>query len=229
MEPPPAPGLRGLGYRHMLVVILVTYILIIGIPSPALSGPIRLGALGLLLVIALRARRRSGRWTWYALVLTGLLVAVTVAAAISGNERALSVIASGSTVVLVVVVTAVTAQTLMARGVIDGPAVRGVLCVYLLLALLFGALTQFFGAIIPDYLHGASDPPNASESLYFSVITLATVGYGDIVPASALARALAVAEALIGQLYLVSVVAAVVSRFRPKRDRPGGDQPGDDR
>jgi hypothetical protein len=49
--------------------------------------------------------------------------------------------------------------------------------------------------------------------MYFSFITLATVGYGDLVPALQLGRALAVLEGLTGQLYLVTVVALVVSRI----------------
>ncbi|HEY7174432.1 MAG TPA: potassium channel family protein, partial [Micromonosporaceae bacterium] len=60
-----------------------------------------------------------------------------------------------------------------------------------------------------------------SDTLYFSLITLTTVGYGDIVPVANVARAVASIEALVGQLYLVSVVAAVVSRFVPASRRAG--------
>jgi hypothetical protein len=219
MDRPARGALDGLGYRHMLAVILLLYVLIIAVPQPALGGLLRVAGFGTLLALTLRSRRRSGRFFRLAVVLAALLVAVTFVAALRGDARTVGAIASASTAVLVVVLIVVTARVLLARRVVDGPAVRGVLCVYLLLALLFGALHQFFGALIDPYLAGASDPPDASDSLYFSVITLSTVGYGDIVPACAVARALAVAEALLGQLYLVSVVAAVVSRFQPKRDR----------
>jgi hypothetical protein len=50
--------------------------------------------------------------------------------------------------------------------------------------------------------------------LYFSYVTLATLGYGDYTAASNLGHMLAVAEALIGQIYLVTVVALLVSRLR---------------
>ncbi len=49
--------------------------------------------------------------------------------------------------------------------------------------------------------------------LYFSYVTLATLGYGDYTPAGNLGHAFAVLEALIGQLYLVTVVAVVVTRL----------------
>jgi Ion channel len=86
-----------------------------------------------------------------------------------------------------------------------------------LLALLFASLNQFAGAFHQEgYLNGVAGLPTAADQLYFSVITLATVGYGDITPASQLARAVAVVEALTGQIYLVSVVAAVVGGWHRK-------------
>ncbi len=51
--------------------------------------------------------------------------------------------------------------------------------------------------------------------LYYSYITLTTVGYGDYTLVSNLGHMLAIIEALAGQLYLVTVVALLVSRIRP--------------
>jgi hypothetical protein len=59
-----------------------------------------------------------------------------------------------------------------------------------------------------------------SLRLYFSFVTLATVGYGDYTAAGDLGHTLAVVEALLGQLYLVTVVAVIVGRLhhgRPER------------
>ena len=56
--------------------------------------------------------------------------------------------------------------------------------------------------------------------LYFSYATLCTVGYGDYTAASDLGHTLAVSEALLGQLYLVTVVALLVGRVRPCRGGP---------
>ena len=53
-----------------------------------------------------------------------------------------------------------------------------------------------------------------SLRLYFSYVTLATLGYGDYTPAGNLGHMLAVLEALIGQLYLVTILALLVSRLR---------------
>ena len=103
----------------------------------------------------------------------------------------------------------------IARPAVDTPTVLGVLSIYLLLALFFASLNQLGNAFDPGgYLNGVAGLPTAADQLYFSVITLATVGYGDVTPASQLARAVAVLEALTGRVYLVSVVAAVVGTWR---------------
>ncbi|HLY61464.1 MAG TPA: potassium channel family protein, partial [Terriglobia bacterium] len=53
-----------------------------------------------------------------------------------------------------------------------------------------------------------------TELLYFSLITLSTVGYGDIVPLSGMARILTALEGVTGVLYIAITVALLVSRFR---------------
>jgi hypothetical protein len=64
---------------------------------------------------------------------------------------------------------------------------------------------------------GESVPGNFSltSGIYFSFITLATLGYGDIVPKSEIARGLAIVEAVTGQLYLAVMVARLVSLYGP--------------
>jgi hypothetical protein len=61
-----------------------------------------------------------------------------------------------------------------------------------------------------------------SLRLYFSYVTLATLGYGDYTPAGNLGHTLAVLEALLGQLYLVTVVAVLVARMGQRRERRSG-------
>lgn len=58
--------------------------------------------------------------------------------------------------------------------------------------------------------------------MYFSFVTLATLGYGDIVPRSDVARSLAIIEAVAGQLYLAVMVARLVSIYvsAPRATKP---------
>jgi uncharacterized membrane protein len=84
------------------------------------------------------------------------------------------------------------------------------------------------------------DAPDGTDYLYFSFVTLTTVGYGDLVARGSLGRMLAVSEALLGQLYLVTVVALLVGNVgRPRRasgepragaeERRGDAPPGTER
>jgi hypothetical protein len=93
--------------------------------------------------------------------------------------------------------------------------ITGVLCIYLLIGIFFafvyGVIDSFDDATFFPHVGGA----DTSDFLYFSFTTLTTTGYGDLVTENELGRSMAVAEALIGQIYLVTVVALIVSNFRP--------------
>ena len=91
----------------------------------------------------------------------------------------------------------------------------GVLAIYLLLGMFFSFLDGAVEAIGNDSFFVGITDPDRSDFLYFSYVTLSTVGYGDLVAATDVGRALAVSEALIGQIYLVTVVALIVSNLRP--------------
>jgi voltage-gated potassium channel Kch len=144
-----------------------------------------------------------------------LLAAGAAWATAAAAATVASGLVGGLSFVLTAAVILVVGSAIVRRRMLDTPTVVGVLSVYLLLALLFASLNQLLAAFDPNgYLNGVRGLPNASVQLYFSVVTMTTLGYGDIVPSSDLARAVVVIEALTGQLYLVSVVAAVVGGWQ---------------
>lgn len=106
---------------------------------------------------------------------------------------------------------------------VTGDTIAGSVCAYLLLGLAWAYIFALLAALNPDALKNFP-APRSSEDLgpfiYFSLITLTTLGYGDIVPATAPARALAAFEAVTGQLYLTVLVARLVGLYgavRPRR------------
>ncbi len=111
-------------------------------------------------------------------------------------------------------------RDLRATGQVRLDAVLGVLSLYLLLgmffAFAFGAIDRLGGD--PFFAGGAA--ATASDCLYFSFATLTTVGFGDLVARTDLGHTLSVLEALLGQIYLVTVVSLIVSNLgRPARAR----------
>jgi hypothetical protein len=98
----------------------------------------------------------------------------------------------------------------------------GVLCLYLLIGLIFGVAYGTVGDLSDRSFFNPPGSYHRDDFLYFSYTTLSTVGYGDLVAATDLGRSLAITEALVGQLYLVTVVAVIISNLeavRPGRRR----------
>lgn len=94
----------------------------------------------------------------------------------------------------------------------------GVLCLYLLIGLLFASVLAAFQEVFnSEVITGTPDFPD--DYLYFSFATITTTGYGDVVAASDVGRSLAITEALIGQIYLVTVVALIVGGLAGGRRR----------
>ncbi len=93
----------------------------------------------------------------------------------------------------------------------------GVLAIYLLIGMFFsfcyGAVDQIeAGALFSQTAHATR-----SDELYFSFVTLSTVGFGDLTVRTDLGRTIAVTEALLGQIYLVTVVALIVGNLAARR------------
>ncbi|HSR22115.1 MAG TPA: potassium channel family protein [Candidatus Eisenbacteria bacterium] len=96
-------------------------------------------------------------------------------------------------------------------------SVMAALCIYVVLGMVFASVASAVAAIGGAAYFVGRPSADTSDYTYFSFITLATVGYGDYVPALRLGRALAVLEGLTGQLYLVTVVALVVGNLGRRR------------
>jgi voltage-gated potassium channel Kch len=116
---------------------------------------------------------------------------------------------------------------LMLRPRITVDTLAGALTAYLQIGVFFGAL-YLFVALIGDTsgFFAQTATPGYSDFDYFSLITLTTVGYGDLTPATRMGQALASIEAVAGQVFLVTVVALTVSNLgRPTRRRAADEDP----
>lgn len=200
-------------YRFVLALVATTFVFASVAGDATWTTSVLLELESVLLVVAVWT---SGLARVGSRGLIGLLVATTILVlALPFTERPQLVGAAGLVSALFVVATIVA----IAIGVIDqdevnSHSITGAVCIYLLFGLLF--LFLYSGVALigsGDFFAQGTDGTRALR-LYFSFVTLATLGYGDYTPAGDIGHTLAVLEALIGQLYLVTVLALLVSRLR---------------
>jgi Ion channel len=116
--------------------------------------------------------------------------------------------------ILSITLGAVVGRAVFAPGAINYHRIVGAVLLYLLIALAFVALFVFVGVLVPKAFSGLVLEDNASftsSAIYFSFVTLTTVGYGDIVPVHPIARSLCNLEAICGQLYPATLLARIVT------------------
>ena len=104
-------------------------------------------------------------------------------------------------------------RQVIAQPQITGQSIYGVLSAYMIIGLIFSAVyvaMYKFGG--PFFVHGELN--NTKTFQYFSFTTLTTLGYGDFTAAGNGGRAVAVLEAIVGQMFLATLVARLVAGFR---------------
>ncbi len=97
------------------------------------------------------------------------------------------------------------------REYISADMIYGGINVYLLVTLAFAAAYKVQVLLVPGSIVGLTAESNIGDTLYYSVVTITTLGYGDILPVSGNARMLAATEAVFGQLFIAVLLAKLVA------------------
>ena len=111
---------------------------------------------------------------------------------------------------------------LLLRRQIDTETLLGAIAAYLLIGMFFAFAYKAAGELGSVPFFGSAGPGTLSQDLFFSFVTMTTVGYGNLVPAANPGQTFAVIEAVTGQLFLIVAVGKIISGMRPQRgDRSG--------
>jgi hypothetical protein len=217
----PENGERQSFYRYGVVLLFLAAVFTFAMVAPAVAWA-RLATALLQGGAVLAALSRAGaNRKLLAVALASVAVTVAAAGVAVIGTRAIVGIADLASAILLVLVPVAIVLEFRRNLAVTVQAVMAALCIYLVLGMFFASIASAVSAIGDHPYFAGHSTANSSEYTYFSFITLATVGYGDYVPVLSLGRALAVLEGLLGQLYLVTVVALVVSRLGPVRSRSG--------
>ena len=162
---------------------------------------------------------RVGRRVWrVAIVLVPLAVILGIAGRF-GDSRPAETVAATINLVLPAAAIVALGRRIVVEPFVSSRTIIGLLCVYLLIGMTFAATYITIAVVSEEPFFVQTDHAQPVDFTYFSLVTLATVGYGDFTAANPMPRMLAAIEGLTGQLYLVTVVAVAVSRVRTRRDR----------
>ena len=111
---------------------------------------------------------------------------------------------------------------LILRREIDTETLLGAIAAYLLIGMFFAFAYKAAGEFGSVPFFGSAGPGTLSQDLFFSFVTMTTVGYGNLVPAANPGQTFAVLEALVGQLFLVVAVGKIISSLQPRRGGRSG-------
>ena len=166
-----------------------------------------------LLMLALRSTQVSRRLARLAVAVALAGSAAAVAADLTGTQAGYGAAALWKGLMLLLTAVLIVRRVL-ARPTVTVQSIYGALSAYILLGLMFAA---FYAAMdhlgaVPFFASG--QPANTQTFQYFSFTTLTTLGYGDFTAVGNAGRAIAVMEALTGQVFLATLVARLVSAFR---------------
>jgi hypothetical protein len=177
--------------------------------------------------MALRASQVERRPMRIAQALIPLLCVVAVASLLIGHENVAHAVTGAITVVLVLVAPVAIGWHLARNMALSTETLLGAVCVYLLVAQLFATLFALTAVIAGQPFFVQTSQPTAVDFIYFSFVTMTTVGYGDYTSALNVGKVLSVMEAIFGQLYLITVVSLVVQNLGTKRQeqREDGETP----
>jgi voltage-gated potassium channel Kch len=212
------PGYR----RHRFAWLFLSLLVTLGVGplsevvTPGFDLLALLLAINLLAAIGTAARER---WFQLLLVLGAAFVAARGAHALIG-VRFLVPAGQLLWVSAGVLAMVTTLRHALRAGTVDAERIFAALDVYLLAGLMFAVcywlIDQGWPASFgPDLENGLT----LARAIYFSFVTIATLGYGDIVPVSDLAQGLAILEAISGQLYVAVLIARLVGLYARPTDR----------
>ncbi|MBS0625426.1 MAG: hypothetical protein JSS32_05190 [Verrucomicrobia bacterium] len=130
------------------------------------------------------------------------------------------------TIAFLYICTASILYNVVLRAQVTLETLRGVICAYFMIAFAFSFLYLLLEFLLPGSFHLIYNDQNyiihstyLSQMMYFSFITLLTIGFGDITPIADLAQSFVVIEGVIGQFYIAILVARIVSVYAIYSDR----------
>jgi len=214
-------------YGLLLIVLLTSYLLSAFLHLPWIAGL----KVGLFSVAGLLALRNSPmRSVSVRVVVTTALVVSVVMIVVSESLASDAVRAAAAiwTALLLLLTVTLLIRQILLMPTVTIQSIYGAVSAYLIIGLLFAAVYSASYYVNGKRFFVAGEPGTSSTFQYFSFTTLTTLGYGDFTAEFAGGRAVAMLEAMSGQIFLATLVARLVAAFRPASQPADQDGPSPD-
>jgi hypothetical protein len=208
----------------VLALVLLTYVLTSLLGERGWDAVVIALSTSATSIVALTSSHAKPRVVRAAVWISALAVALAAAEAISGAHLWLN-LSSAIQVALLAVAMAAVLRRVIANAGMDSRTILGAISVYTVLGLLFTFLYGFVARVQGGPFFEGHPDATGSDFIFFSYTTLTTTGFGDLVPGGQPGRMITGLEMLTGQIFLVTLVAGLVSLWRPgERFRRGSDE-----
>lgn len=200
-------------FGGLLLILVFTYLLS-ALTEGGLVSAVQVVLFLFVVLLALRNGRLHRRAV--RLVAVGLLVGTVVASTLQlvAHDKPAAGVADLWTALVLLLAIILILGRILARPEITVQSIYGAISAYMILGLMFAAVYSAIFHFDGNTFFANGRVGNTQTFQYFSFTTLATLGYGDFTAAGNFGRALADLEALTGQIFLVTLVAFLVTRFR---------------
>jgi hypothetical protein len=210
-------------YSLLLLLSLIAFIVLSAFVAGThgLEDGVLVLSMYVILLAATLELPRKGNWRWLGTVLAGISMFIMLVHLF----RPLPIILAATWLFLAVFLGFVSVALFSYLG-LPGPVTRGriygLVNLYILLGLFYFAVFNFVETVHPGSFRDTGLPASVGVSrhslLYLSLVTLTTLGYGDILPVSQPARTMAALEATTGVLYIAITVARLVAAYASAAD-----------
>jgi uncharacterized membrane protein len=210
-------------YGLLLALILVTFLVMALLDRGGWSRFVLAVMLGAVLLLTLQASHVRRRLKLLGLVLVSITALIALGQAIAGSNSTDGT-AYGEFLLLLIAPVVIVARILR-HPVVDAQTILGAICAYLMIGMAFAGVYAGIETFETVPFFAQTAHPTHLDFLYFSFVTMTTTGFGDLTAESSTGRVLVMLEALLGQIFLVTLVARLVSMYgmaRPARAQPGG-------
>ena len=199
-------------YGVLLVLLFITFVFMASAPSGHWVQVVTAALVGMTLITAVFAAGAQRRLVRIVLVVAPLTFVASLVSFVTTPSAGEGVI-YGLNVLLIAGAPVVIADSIWRRGVIDVQTELGAISIYVLIGLVAAFLYASIADLSSSQFFVQQRHATTADFVYYSYVTLTTTGYGDLTAAGNIGRSVSILEAMLGQLYLVTVVAVVIGRL----------------